>query len=601
MCIYAGTGCCCTRAGEESVSPLGRYIYMADLHKMHSLRPSPVPPLPASLRIISTPLLREEWKAELSLHPDREFAAWIEEGIVHGFRIGFNYETGRVGTRATKNMQSAVAHPQPVDKYVGEELGAGRMIKLKEEEVTTAVHVSRFGVISKPHQRGKWRLITDLSSPKGSSVNDGVCPTLCSVSYASVDDAVRCIMGLGGRALMAKFDIASAYRIIPVHPEDRLLLGMTWRGDLLVDGALPFGLRSAPKLFTALADALLWIMGQHGVVHAWHYLDDFLILGPPQSPQCKEHLEVALSLCKRLGIPIAAHKLEGPAPVLSFLGIRIDSVPGTLSLPEDKLTRLKRLIMMWQTRKCCKKRELLSLVGQLQHACRVVRAGRTFLRRMIDLSTVPRELDHWVRLNRGFQSDLHWWDVFLEQWNGIALCSGVVQRPPADSITSDASGRWGCGAFITGGEWFQFCWPPAWEQVHITVKELLPIAVACAVWGHQWLGCSVCILCDNAAVVAIVRTGTAKDPLVMHLLRCLFFFTARYQLTLLPKHLPGRENVAADHLSRDALSSFRQVVPHAKAEPTTLPDNLMEALVLQRPDWTSLSWRDVLRSSFLTA
>ena len=59
------------------------------------------------------------------------------------------------------------------------------------------VHVSRFGVIPKPHQKGKWRLITDLSSPKGSSVNDGVCPTLCSVSYTSVDDAVRCIIGLG--------------------------------------------------------------------------------------------------------------------------------------------------------------------------------------------------------------------------------------------------------------------------------------------------------------------------------------------------------------------------------------------------------------------
>ena len=81
------------------------------------------------------------------------------------------------------------------------------------------------------------------------------------MSYTSVDDAVRCIIGLGGGALMAKFDIANAYRIMPVHPEDRLLLGMKWRGELLVDGALPFGLRSAPKLFTALADALLWIMG----------------------------------------------------------------------------------------------------------------------------------------------------------------------------------------------------------------------------------------------------------------------------------------------------------------------------------------------------
>jgi len=62
---------------------------------------------------------------------------------------------------------------------------------------------------------------------------------------------------LGRLALLAKFDNASAYRVVPVHPDERMLLGMVWRDQLYVDGALPFGLRSAPKLFTALADGLL--------------------------------------------------------------------------------------------------------------------------------------------------------------------------------------------------------------------------------------------------------------------------------------------------------------------------------------------------------
>ena len=435
---------------------------------------------------------------------------------------------------ANSNMHSAREHPEPIDRYVQEELRAGRIVRLSSGEAGESasgrriqVHVSRFGVISKPHQPGKWRLITDLSSPKGASVNDGVSPSLCSVSYASVDDAVRCILALGQGALLAKFDIASAYRMVPVHPEDRPLLGMRWRGELLVDGALPFGLRSAPKLFTAVADALLWIMGQHGVVHAMLYLDDYLLLGPPSSMTCGQALRVSLDLCEALGVPIAEHKLEGPAPSLSFLGIQIDTIQGTLALPTDKLVRLRALITSWRPRKCCKKRELLSLIGQLQHACRVVRSGRTFLRRMIDLSTVPRELDHWVRLNSAFHSDLQWWHLFLGDWNGTALCSSVVQQPPAGTITSDASGRWGCGAFTEDGEWFQFCWPASWADVHITAKELLPIVVACAVWGHNWRGATVRCLCDNAAVVAIVRSGTSKDPLVMHLIRCLFSLLPR--------------------------------------------------------------------------
>ena len=67
--------------------------------------------------------------------------------------------------------------------------------------------------------------------------------------------------------------------------------------------------------------------------------------------------------------------------------------------------------------------------------------------------------------------------------------------------------------------------------------------------------------CDNAAVVAIIKSGTSKDALAMHPMRCLFFFTASHQLLLLPSHIPGKENVAADHLSRDALPLFLQLIP----------------------------------------
>lgn len=59
----------------------------------------------------------------------------------------------------------------------------------------------------------------------------------------------------GRGARLAKIAVKSAYRTIPVHPEDRALLGMRWEDNLFVDAALPFSLRSAPKIFTAVADA----------------------------------------------------------------------------------------------------------------------------------------------------------------------------------------------------------------------------------------------------------------------------------------------------------------------------------------------------------
>ena len=99
-------------------------------------------------------------------------------------------------------------------------------------------------------------MITDLSFPEGASVNDGIQPKLCSLKYTSVEAVAATARSLGrGGALLAKQDIRSAYRLIPVDPRDRLLLGVQWRSAQYVDGSLPFGLRSAPKIFTAVADA----------------------------------------------------------------------------------------------------------------------------------------------------------------------------------------------------------------------------------------------------------------------------------------------------------------------------------------------------------
>lgn len=84
-------------------------------------------------------------------------------------------------------------------------------------------------------------------------------------------------MGVG--TLMAKIDIKSAYRMIPVHPADRPLLGWKWEGQVFVDSALPFGLCSAPKIFTAVADVIEWCFRQAGVQYVDHYLDDYIVLG----------------------------------------------------------------------------------------------------------------------------------------------------------------------------------------------------------------------------------------------------------------------------------------------------------------------------------
>jgi hypothetical protein len=98
---------------------------------------------------------------------------------------------------------------------------------------------------------------------------------------------------------------------------------------------------------------------------------------------------------------------------------------------------------------------------------------------------------------------------------------------------------------------------------------------------------------DNAAVVAIVNSGRSKEARIMHLMRSLFFFTARYSIVLRAEHLPGVYNEAADALSRDNLPVFLQQVPSAQRSPTRVPQELLDTLVLNQPDWTSTNWRSL--------
>ena len=206
-----------------------------------------------------------------------------------------------------------------------------------------------------------------------------------------------------------------------------------------------------------------------------------LVLGAPSLAECQQALDMALSLCRQLGV----HKTEGPGSVLVFLGIELDTVAKEVRLPEEKLQHLKREIARWQERQSCTKRELLSLIGQLQHACCVVKPGRSFLRRMINLSMTVRD-HYWIRLNKGFRSDLQWWAHFLPMWNGVGMMASLLPAEYAGEITSDASGSWGCGAFSSSGEWFQLELLEAWGLVHITVKELFPVVIGVALWGEQW-------------------------------------------------------------------------------------------------------------------
>ena len=173
--------------------------------------------------------------------------------------------------------------PEKVSHCIAEEVSAGRL----QASCSPTIRKNPVRLIPKPHQPGKFRLIVDLSAPCGFSVNDCISPALRSLEYVSVDEAARMLARCGRGALMAKTDLKSAYRHVPVHPADQHLLGIEWNGTTYLD---TFGLRSAPKQFTAVADGVSWALYHVGVHNGVHYLDVFLLWGPTDSPLCAENL-----------------------------------------------------------------------------------------------------------------------------------------------------------------------------------------------------------------------------------------------------------------------------------------------------------------------
>ena len=331
---------------------------------------------------------------------------------------------------------------------------------------------------------------------------------------------------------------------------------MKWHKHFFIDLALPFGLRSAPFIFNSLADLFEWILVNYLVPELLHYLDDYFTLGPHASPVCTHSLHAIQQVAIDTGIPLAPEKIEGPTTCLTFLGIELNSLQMTARLPSDKLSDLLNIIRVWANKKQCKRKELESLIGKHSHACYIVPAGCTFLRRLINLLRDCKCYWKCIRIPRECQLDLQWWLDFLPSWNGVYFFDLPDWAPLADfELSSDASGKKGLGIY-NNGAWFYKAWLPTQQPLGMAYKKLYPIVLACHICGHAWLNKRIKFWCDNQSVVHIIRSGTSKDDKIMHLVRTLFLVTAKFNFRVCAAHIPGKTNKIADSQVRGIHNKF---------------------------------------------
>ena len=512
------------------------------------------------------------FRRHLVNHPNQSFAARVISYIEDGARIGYS---GLRSPRVRKNWPSAIAHQQAVTSVILDDVRRGRKLGPFTRPPFDTYVGSPMGAIPKKLS-DQVRIVHDLSFPPGNSINSHIPDSLCTVRYMSLDDALARVHASGPGTLMAKLDLKDAYKHVGVHPDDWDLLGLTLSDQAgtsyYLDVTLPFGLASAPRIFTEVADALAFIMTQSGVSYCDHYLDDFFTLGPPNSHECASNMDLMLRACEDTGFEVSSSpsKVVRPTTCLEFLGLVIDSEAMEVRISEARREDLMAELTTFLALTRVRKRDLLSIIGKLTFASRVVRAGRTFLRGLIHASKATRHLHHHVHLPRASKLDLQWWLTFLPTWNGVALIPDPVSVSDIHlELATDAS-LYGLGA-VMGADWWAINIATELPQLvgrPIAYLELYAVVTAFATFASRIRGKTVLLHCDNQNVVAAVNNGVSRDPELMSLVRALFYVCAHNSLVVTCVYIASRDNVAADALSRLDFDAFHRACPRAARFPT---------------------------------
>ena len=467
-------------------------------------------------------------------------------------------------------MKSALDNPDITYAKIDKELSLDRVAGPFINPPFDNFRSSPIGIVPKK-QQNEWRLIHHLSYPDDLSVNDGIPNEHRSVCYASVQDAIFNIKRVGQGCYLAKSDIKSAFRLVPVHPSQYHLLGFKWDGLYYHDKCLAMGGASSCQIFEAFSTSIEWILENKlktNKVH--HILDDFLFVNKSHN-SCLFDLQRFESLCENLGVPINKDKTEGPATTLTFAGIELDTIEMVARLPPEKIEKGLSLIQVVCKKKKMTLRQLQSIIGFLNFACSVILPGRPFLRSLIDL-TRGVSLPHWhIRINSQVRADLALWESFFREYNGVSFfINDFWETNLTLGLHTDASSVLGFGA-VFGSHWFHGTWNESWLRQNIAVLELYPIVIALEIWAQEFKAKRIHFVCDNKAVVDVLNAKTSQHKMIMVLLRRLTLTCLKYNILYRAVHIQGKQNVLPDLLSRQQVDKFKALAPRADRKPTPIP------------------------------
>lgn len=487
------------------------------------------------------------WRERLKDYHDRIVCEFLE----YGFPIDFDTRK-KLSYDVKQNHKGAREFPEFIRNYLKRECDNSRIAgPFKVNPFPEPIVVSPLNSVPKSDGDER-RVIVDLSWPRGKSVNDGISKNFYlgeefELHFTSVERICQLVRKMGVGSVIYKRDLRRAYRQFPIDPGDYRYLGYFWEGMFYFDTVLCMGQRNAGMACSRSTDAVMYMHGQDGY-EGEGYLDDLIGVSPPQTGH-KAFTSLG-DLLAELGLVENFAKACPPATVQLVLGVIIDTVNGTISVPNQRMEEIHEMLRCWRDKKNSTKTELQSLIGLLQYVTKCVRQSKIFLNRILEFLRSFETDDARKKLTESFRKDITWWRCFMQEFNGVSFIPAEIWSEPDVTFSTDSCLS-GCGGMYKN-EYFHANFPNNIRQQSRPIHqlEMLAVLIGVRLWGKYCKGGKVQIFCDNESCVRVLNSSRTRDPFLSSCLREIWLEVSQYGFELRAVHLPGEENRVADWLSR---------------------------------------------------
>ena len=307
-----------------------------------------------------------------------------------GFPLGHNGRTG--SSEIPKNHTGARFYPVEINRILKKEIATKATIGPFRAPPFENYCLSPLNSVPKKGSSQR-RLILDLSMPDKNAINDGIdkdsyLGIVEKLSLPSIDALADRVMRLGRNCKLFKVDLTRAYRQIFLCPSSIAKVGFYFEEMFYYDCSLSMGSRSSAKCCQKVSGLVVLLFNKQGYF-AINYLDD--LGSAEEAEKAAEAYHTLRELLRRMGLQEAVDKSCPPSTVMIFLGIEVNSVMLTLTIPKEKWDEVKLLLRNWMSKEKATLKEVQSLAGSLNFVCRCVKSGRIYLAHILNfLRSMPK-------------------------------------------------------------------------------------------------------------------------------------------------------------------------------------------------------------------